>query len=395
MIEFSPDWDSRYGYLLVFLGALVSARFQVYKRLEVLKGKQIYAWSLYRTWLVFGIYLALPLLLFWLLDRTGSIHDTSLFSAVLVSLAYPAILAGGTSLKPAGGILAVFDWLNQAADGLVKRTAESVAVEERIFRRSILTAMTADTLRHDAVLDVARLHAEAPDAMDREMAETTTVQERAEIAYDYATSSAYGLRPLDAVTSKWQPAVALSPYRRTRRWVAVYLAGSVVLLALTYALVFIHYPSDYAIWRLFKPGTGHQDLHRSVALLESACLAQDPGQFEIESALVRALQRPGIELARTDEAFRLLLLRRGASAQTPSNPVPGLLIDSLRARSVDVRSRAQNTLLMLAHEQPPVVGSAGTNSFEDLKAWKPLSADSTTEIESRIRKWERFWNLQR
>src|SRR3954466_13056693 len=108
MLVFSPDWDSRVCYVVVFVCALLSARIQLSGRLDILKEKTIYAWGMYSTWVVYSVYLVVPLVLFWFLDRTGAISDTSVFSALLVGLAYPAVLSGGTSLKTTDGLSSVF-----------------------------------------------------------------------------------------------------------------------------------------------------------------------------------------------------------------------------------------------------------------------------------------------
>src|SRR5664279_1470228 len=99
MLSFSPDWDARYCYLIVLGCGILSALIQVQGRLDVLRNKAIYAWSLWTTWLVFSTYLLIPLMLFWLLDRTGALQDTSFFAALLVGFAYPLVLSGGSSLK--------------------------------------------------------------------------------------------------------------------------------------------------------------------------------------------------------------------------------------------------------------------------------------------------------
>lgn len=57
------------------------------------------------TWLLFFAYTFLPVALFWFLDRSNAIHDTSLFAAVLIGFGYRQILSGElTSIRPAGDI---------------------------------------------------------------------------------------------------------------------------------------------------------------------------------------------------------------------------------------------------------------------------------------------------
>src|SRR5437660_829618 len=106
-LSVSPDWDTRLCYLVVLLCGLVSARIQLYKRF--VEAKISGAWLVPNTWLVFGIYVFIPIALFWLMDRTSALTDTSLFAALLIGLAYPAILAGGFGgIRAPGGIEGVF-----------------------------------------------------------------------------------------------------------------------------------------------------------------------------------------------------------------------------------------------------------------------------------------------
>ena len=92
-LSVSPDLDARWCYLIVLLCGLISARSQLYKRFVDFKVSG--AWLVPSTWLVFAIYLAIPIALFWLMDRMNALNDTSLLAALLVGFAYPAILAGG------------------------------------------------------------------------------------------------------------------------------------------------------------------------------------------------------------------------------------------------------------------------------------------------------------
>jgi hypothetical protein len=90
-LSVSPDVDAYYCYGVVLLLGLITASGQVSRRLANLPGR----WIMVNTWLLFFAYALLPAVLFWLLDRTGAIHDTSLFAAVLVGAGYQQVLSGG------------------------------------------------------------------------------------------------------------------------------------------------------------------------------------------------------------------------------------------------------------------------------------------------------------
>ena len=74
----SPDIEAFWSYLIVLvLGVFVAYR-QVATRLEGFKD----VWLVADTWILFFAYLAIPLGLFWLLDRTDAVKDSSLFAAL-------------------------------------------------------------------------------------------------------------------------------------------------------------------------------------------------------------------------------------------------------------------------------------------------------------------------
>src|ERR1051325_7258973 len=100
-LNVSPDLDAYICYGIVFFLGVVAAAAQVSKRLGSIEG----IWFVARTWLLFAMYVAVPVGLFWLLDRTSAINDTSFFAAVLIGVSYERIISGG--LGPSGGNQAI------------------------------------------------------------------------------------------------------------------------------------------------------------------------------------------------------------------------------------------------------------------------------------------------
>src|SRR5262245_40622286 len=100
-LSVSPDLPAYACYgLVVFLGAF-TAYVQISKRLAGMEG----AWFLPRTWLLFALYIFVPVGLFWLLDRTGATTDTSFFAAIFIAIGYERIIAGGNQTIRAPGEL--------------------------------------------------------------------------------------------------------------------------------------------------------------------------------------------------------------------------------------------------------------------------------------------------
>jgi len=87
----SPDIPAYYSYLIVALVGGVVARSTVNDGLAAYPDR----WSFFAAWQLFLAYSALPVLLFWFLDYSSVIQDTSLFAAVLVAAGYQTIFAGG------------------------------------------------------------------------------------------------------------------------------------------------------------------------------------------------------------------------------------------------------------------------------------------------------------
>src|ERR1041384_42499 len=87
----SPELSVYVCYLLVLLLGMWSAASQINRLLDSSPDR----WNFGGTWLVFSAHVAIPLLLFWFLDYSNALHDTSLFAALVVALGYRQIFAGG------------------------------------------------------------------------------------------------------------------------------------------------------------------------------------------------------------------------------------------------------------------------------------------------------------
>jgi hypothetical protein len=92
----SPDLAAYICYGIVFLLGVIVAVVQVGKRLGGMEG----VWFVARTWLLFVAYVAVPVVLFWLLDRTGAYafvwHRPLFDAALLVAILGGLIFSGGT-----------------------------------------------------------------------------------------------------------------------------------------------------------------------------------------------------------------------------------------------------------------------------------------------------------
>jgi hypothetical protein len=417
MLEFSPDLDARLCYLLVLACAIISARVQVLGRLEPLKQKIIYAWGQRSTWLVFTIYLLLPLALFWFLDRTGAIKDTSVFAALLVGLAYPAILSGGTSLKPTDGLAGVLGWLNKAVDGVVVKTTSMVALRAQLFERVIVDHLAKDANARTLVEELALQYAASRDDVRQELAQHgADTRAQAQTVYDHATGSAVGLKPITELLPKLKVR-AKSPYGQAKSaiWGYALLSAGVALAAVIVAFIG---PMDvrFYAWRITKPGISDLDLHRTRVGLAHLLSHGGERAAQIRERLLGALQRPGLDTRRADQVLQLLIAHRGSTTGPSTMAIAHQLTDGLRASAVDIRARIHHTLLFLADEmlaaQPPMSAptpAAGNASVDGvapepqdkakalgkklngLREWKPLATESPIDLERRWHDWNDWW----
>ena len=103
-LSVSPDIEAYFCYTIVLLLGAVTAVIQINRGLGDLAG----VWLIPRTWLLFLMYLAVPIGLFWFLDRTGAITDTSMFAAVLIGVGYAGIMNGSNQAIPSTASLLQF-----------------------------------------------------------------------------------------------------------------------------------------------------------------------------------------------------------------------------------------------------------------------------------------------
>ena len=398
MLEFSPNLDARVCYLIVLCCALVSAYAQLYGRLQILKAKVIYAWSLFSTWMVFTIYLSIPLALFWFLDRAGAIHDSSAFAALLVGLVYPAVLSGGTSIKSVQGLGGVFDWLNKAADSLVTKTTLKVTLQGQLFERVVVDhlAVAANNTDYNLVEALALLYSDSPDQVKADLAAAAgNLKAKAQIVYDAATGSAQGLKPINNSLKKFasKPQI-VSPYSRAKNWVTGYVVLLILLVALALILALTEAGRErFLLWRVAKPSVTASDFRHTSKALMKMLDAKDERSNCIRLRLVEALQEPMIESQQTDQILQLVLDSRGNTNDPAFKQTALLLTDALRFATVDVRVRLHHALLRIAEERSPRPWT--DDRLTSLDKWTPIATESLIDLEAEWRAWQQWWDSQK
>jgi hypothetical protein len=384
----SPDLDAFYCYAVVLVLGLITAYSQVSKRLTNLPGK----WITVNTWLLFFAYALLPVTLFWVLDRTSAIHDTSLFAAILIGVGYQQILSGElASIRPAGDISTFWQpfaaWSDHVADGIRNRILRN----EAHFDERLLSEVRQDQKKHDSLRELAFTHAKDVSVLKKDI-------EDIEGQRNMLGDQGVFIRTVEALYNSLKVSVPDTwqfllyergiTSRHTYLWygeewrnkaaaglVAIALVGLTVV-----GVISLWNPENrgrYYVWRIEKSNNTDQDRFRAGRRL-MACLQETQKPYQ---PLTELLRFQGVPVKTAENILGLLVeSRNGASNLQPSLPV--LLADSLRTDNPDIRARINDVLLYLAGERNVDVGT--------LKEWKPSAKDSLNDIDARIKQWKQL-----
>lgn len=391
-LSVSPDIEVFWSYLIVLvLGVFVAYR-QVATRLDGLKD----VWLVGDTWIIFFAYLAVPVGLFWLLDRTDAIKDTSLFAALLVGVGYERILAGsnGTIAAPQG---AAGFWSPFVA--YANRVAEKVRVavqrSDRRLEKRLLGRILADADLYKSLEELARSLSPDLAFLDKQLANVDATalgdgakrERKAAILYREVRDSddfLYELKEKNLVSAGWY------------RWHAYQLGSKfgalAVLIVIVGAVSYVRHQvsmpeleGDYALWRIEKPNASDKDLFRAERRLENILRKGDMkvAQYAYER-IGQRLRAPAPALARVDRLLQIVLASRCAASERDVQ-LPALLIGALDTGNADARARIHRALIFLAEKQSPAPPA-------DLENWSPSEGDSVTDLQRRVSQWRNYWS---
>lgn len=381
----SPDIDAYWCYAVVLALGLITGLGQMSKRLAKLPGK----WIMVNTWLLFFAYTLTPVVLFWLLDRSNAIHDTSLFAAILVGLGYQQILSGElASIRAPGDISRVWQPFAAWADLVADRIRNRILRNESLFDERLLAAVREDGEKFQNLKELALTHTKDVTALDAALKKITdqkdilgeagVLMKTAEALYEDLKLSEYDTWPFllyqNRLTSNWN-------YRwHGQEWRSKTAAGVIAVLLIGIAVI-VSYETwtpenrgRYYVWRLEKSNNTDQDRFRAGRQLMK-CLRETRNPYPQLALLLRA---DGVPTKTAENVISLLVESRDI-ASTHQVELPLLLADSLRTTNPDIRARVQAVLLYLADERKADVGP--------LKDWTPSARDSATDIDSMIKKW--------
>lgn len=409
--DFSPDIEAWIAYVLVALSGGWVARRQVRRRLADMPQ----AWRAPHTWFLFLIYLMVPILLYWVLDRTSAIIDTSMLSALLVGFGYERIMAGtntedGTGsagVAAPGPVRSIWAPLLAYADEIAAKVRDTLNREASRELALAIKDVAADPDRLDKLAQLAR--ARAVDLADFDARITQIEATYRPISEDEARirkTRAYMaqvvaeedykdlLAERGVIDSGWWQRASGSGEAIARLIGFVLLAGILVWAFVGEQRVFSMTGSlwsdavvDYRLWRIEKPNATEANLVRARDRL-GELLANPRQRDAVVDRLAMALQAPGLSSQRADRLLQVLVANRFVFGDEPRQ-LAAKLIDALHADSPDVRTRINNALLFLAAQ----AGLDTAPEISRVRQWSAQTTDTMVEIEEQIVNWRRIWKL--
>jgi hypothetical protein len=392
-LSVSPDLPAYVCYGVVLLLGLFVAIVQIRKRLGGMDG----AWFVARTWLLFVAYAAVPVILFWFLDRTGAISDTSLFAAVLIGVGYERIITGGSQVVQAPGEISSFwtpfvAYADKVSKVILDRGARNQRrladkiIAEVMRRPDAYGALEALALARSADVEGVRKKLEELDATPK-IGDADRLEKKTSYLYGLLLSVPdihYLLKEKQIVSD----ILYWGEIKRVPQWIGL-LALVLGIVGGLYILSNMIYPdyqqvrNSYYVWRLGKANSTSVDQFRSRHALIVTMHGQQSLAATSSDELIYLVQRPGLSMERVDFILETLL----ESRQESGNELPRKLVQALRAASVDARSRIHGVLTFFSSPCAKKVD-------ESLVAWKPMERDSPTTLEDKIARWDRYWTAE-
>jgi hypothetical protein len=397
--EHSPDVEAWLCYLVVgVIGLLIAIR-EVKKRFESVSGQ----WACFGTYLLLLAYMAIPVALYFILDWTGAIRDTSIFAAIFVAFFYERILTGqaGQQVKVAESLTSWWPsflaWANAVASTVGLKIRENEEFFDKmavayIARRKDEIFERFQNLAQSGLFTDKRFLDEDLKPIEEEFQkiqvdEKLKKERKAQIIFANVKYPAQFRKAL-----RDEKIIGWSFYKwYGKRWrMAVKQLGTVGLAAgLALIIVFTYFgqlPSwtDYYAWRLRKTNTSQFDQYRAAQgmaeiLKKGASAPKDLDQ------LAQLLQRPDFPAERVSILLRVFYQSRDF-LKGRQKQLQGALLGALRTSRADVRFQVHQVLLFLAP-------SWGVSSISDsLKSWRPLDNESVTDVEQRLEEWEKILN---
>lgn len=402
-LALSPDWPAYHCYAIVFLIGFLVASLQIERLYQGFPR----AWIMLSTWVLFFSFLLLPVVLFWFLDRTNTLHDTSLFGAILVAVAYRQIFAGSVEkVNVPGQVSKIWERLMNWADERAGRIRQKMEENADAFDQKVIASLMSQPGLRDKVLDLLKLRSENFGAIQNELTQLTQQWQSLGPEVSLHKEVDFLFHKLRLVTG--QKFADLMYHEKITSWTDYYWYGKelrsrvvqfLVIGVLLMSFLYFFYQftlnprfqAGYQVYRLTKVNTTPEDRSRTRrelnALIEQKQTdEQNQTVRYICDQLTSPLRYDAMPVETAERILAVLLEHRDLVCEAKKQ-LSLLLVDALRAENPDVRLRIQNAVLFLAGEQ------TGVKLEQVLKDWKPAKNDSAADMEGKIQIWRAFWEL--
>lgn len=379
----SPDVPAYISYLIVILFGALVARARVSSLLQAYEDR----WAFVATWLVFFAYVAIPIALFWFLDYTDAIHDTSIFAALVVAIGYQQVFAGGVQgITMAGQSTALWKpfeaWVRQVADRIETLNKRYLDRFDEQVRASIASSPDRITRLQQLVNERTR----DPNALAPALEAARTDRQKVDILWRALRASEpeqYGLIAKRAeLVSPWLY------FRWQQKGQGKLMTAGVMLVIVSFALYGWSRLDEPGVWRafhkwrLFKSNATDRDRFRTRAYYVDLLRPIDGNATAVLASLTPELSYPGLSTHRADDLLRLVI---DCHSSSTDRATLALLVEELRTPNPDVRARVQATMVHLAS------ASFADRALEDsLKTWAPSKDDSPGAIDTRVAAWRKW-----
>jgi len=403
----SPDIPAYWSYALVLIVAVVVARANVNNCVAGFTNR----WAFAGTWWLFLAYLVLPILLFWFLDYTSTLQDTSLFAALVVAAGYRQVFAGRIQGITMPGQTSAL-W--QPFEAWVARTNDRIFTRQKQYKdrfdERVRASFTADPARLQQFEMLVFERSNDPAALTATLAPLRT------------TPPPPGA-PAKIVTTLWRDLRMSEPenygyllYRRGLvtwwqywRWledgrsklISAGIGLACVALVVASASWMVGSGAEdehwrrplltYHQWRFLKSNASERDRWRSREYLvaELRSVPADSGQAAKHTAgvlapLIRELRFREIAQRPAEDVLQLVVDAHSPIVTASHMPE---LIDCLRTQNYAIRLQIHRALLALQRAE-----YAATEPDPDLVRWVPAKDEAAGDVDARVRLWQKWWN---
>jgi hypothetical protein len=418
----SPDLPAYLCYLLVLIIAMLVARSQVNRLLASFPER----WGFLSTWGLFSGHVGVPLGLFWFLDYTDALRDTSLFGALLVAIGYRQIFIGGVdSIRLPGQTQRLWQPFERWVKLLVEHITWKLKSHLDRFDDRVCSYVAADSQRIQGLAAIAFLHTTSKQDLETALAtlEAETrpngVSEAAFTAIQNRKRITLLMNDLRASTGEnfgyflYQGGVVpTTKYllwfgnvrSRGVAWAATVIVAALLILGSYFAYQSLSVKAWYYQWRFTKANSSEMDRFRSRNYFQSQlrAAAEANNRAHIEAVLAPMLVKLRFKECPNRVAEDVLRLAVDCHNPAIDAVVFPQLIESLRTENSDIRLRMQRSLIDLYHADycaPSAAAPEGSAAAmtckpeleEGIIDWVPANDDSPGKIDTYVRAWQAWW----